>query len=163
MSPTERERVVVTTVVEVAPAQAFRVFVDEIDRWWKRTPRYRWVTHPTGTLSFEGSPPERLIERNAGAAIVIGRVLTWEPGRRLAFEWSGADISASDHTEVEVRFDPHPKGTRVTLEHRGLGALPPAHPARRGFEGEAFQAMFGYFWAILLTSYRFSTTGNGAP
>jgi uncharacterized protein YndB with AHSA1/START domain len=162
MSRIERERIVVTTVVELGPAQAFRLFTEEIDRWWKRTPRYRWAPGQSGTLSFEGTPPERLIERGSGSFHVVGRVLAWEPGQRVAFEWSDAEIATDDRTEVDVRFEPHPKGTRITLEHRGLGDLPAAHPARRGFQGEAFEAMFGYFWAFLLTSYRFGATPAGA-
>jgi uncharacterized protein YndB with AHSA1/START domain len=148
------ERVVVTTVVALAPETAFRVFTRDIDRWWRRTPRYRSLPGQSGALVFEGDPPERLVERFGDTTTVIGRVLAWEVGRRVRFEWSGGQIVQSDRTEVEVRFEPHGASTRVTLEHFGLGALPLAHPARGGFEGEAFEAMFGYFWADLLTAYR---------
>ena len=53
-----------------------------------------------------------------------------------------------------MRFEPHRDGTPVVLEHRGLAALPKDHPFRRGFTGDAFEAMVGYFWAEPLTAYR---------
>lgn len=159
MSEEQRqERVVVTTIVAVEPRAAFTVFTRDIDAWWKRSPRYRGLPGQAGALRFEGAPPARLVEVEVGAdrehTRVLGRVLAWEEGARVAFEWHGGELSAEDRTEVEVRFEPHAGGTRVTLEHRGLGALPLGHPARRGFSGEAFEAMFGYFWADLLVGYR---------
>lgn len=147
------ERVVVTTFVAVSPSDAFEVFTREIDLWWKQAPRYRRMAGQTGKLSFEGEPPAQLVEKGS-STVVLGRVLAWEAGKRLAFEWRGGELTERDHTEVEVRFEPHRGGTRVTLEHRGLGSLPSQHPARHGFSGEAFEAMFGYFWADLLTGYR---------
>ena len=45
----------------------------------------------------------------------------------------------------------------LPLEHRNLSALPPAHRARHGFSGEAFEAMQGDFWADLFSSYRTHT------
>lgn len=153
-SPARQERVVITTFVEVKPSAAFEVFTRDIDLWWKRSPRYRRMPGQAGKLSFEGTPPERLVESDGSGITVLGRVLTWEASKRIAFEWHGGDLSAADGTQVEVRFEAHRAGTRVTLEHRGLGALPADHPARRGFTGEAFEAMFGYFWADLITGFR---------
>jgi uncharacterized protein YndB with AHSA1/START domain len=152
--PSNEERVVVSTFVAVSPRDAFELFTREIDLWWKRSPRYRRMPGQAGTLSFDGEPPAQLIEKDGAGIIVLGRVLAWEAGKRLAFEWRGGELTESDRTEVEVRFDELRGGTRVTLEHRGLGSLPSQHAARHGFSGEAFEAMFGYFWADLLTGYR---------
>jgi uncharacterized protein YndB with AHSA1/START domain len=152
--PVQEERVVVTTFVAVQPDAAFEVFTREIDLWWKRTPRYRRMPGQKGSLAFEGAPPTQLVERDSTHAIVLGRVLAWEVGKRVTFEWRGGELTESDRTEVDVRFTAHRGGTQVTLEHRGLGSLPSQHPARHGFSGEAFEAMLGYFWADALTSYR---------
>jgi hypothetical protein len=154
MSIENKERVVVTTFVNLPPKTAFEIFTREIDSWWRKTPRYRRVQGSVGSLAFDGTPPERLVERGTAGETVLGRVLGWETGKRLAFEWYGGDFSKEDRSEVEVRFDQHRDGTRVTLEHKNLAALPLAHRARHGFSGEAFEAMLGYFWADLLTSYR---------
>jgi uncharacterized protein YndB with AHSA1/START domain len=153
-SQNQGERVVVTTFVERTPGDAFDSFTREIDRWWKRTPRYRSVPGANGKLGFEGSPPATLVETDGAAATVLARVLAWEPGKRLVLAWQGGDFDAGDGTEVDVSFEPNRGGTRITLEHRGLGSLPASHRVRRGFSGEAFEAMVGYFWADLLTSYR---------
>ena len=153
---TERteERVVVSTFVAVKPDAAFEIFTRDIDLWWRRTPRYRRMLEQAGTLAFEGTPPERLVEQGGASVTVLGRVLAWEAGKRLVFEWQAGELADALHSEVEVRFEPLRGGTRVTLEHRGLDQLPVNHPARRGLTGEAFGAMFGYFWADALASYR---------
>lgn len=153
--PAREERVVVSTFVDVSPRDAFELFTREIDLWWKRSPRYRRMPGQAGKLSFDGEPPAHLVEQDgSGGSVVLGRVLAWEAGQRVAFEWQGGELTQADRTEVEVRFAAHRGGTRVTLEHRGLGSLPSQHAARHGLSGEAFEAMFGYFWADLLTSYR---------
>jgi uncharacterized protein YndB with AHSA1/START domain len=155
--PAKEERVVVSTFVAVAPDDAFEVFTREIDLWWKQTPRYRRMPGQQGKLAFEGDPPMQLVEKDRSATIVLGRVLAWEAGKRVAFEWRGGELTEADRTEVEVRFTAHRDGTLVTLEHRGLGSLASQHPARHGFSGEAFEAMFGYFWADALTGLRLRT------
>jgi hypothetical protein len=160
MSSEESERVVVSTFVSLPPRDAFEIFTAQIDAWWKQTPRYRSMPGQTGKLGFEGSPPDRLVERararagEATASTVLARVLAWEVGKRLAFAWRAGDFSDATDSEVEIRFEALREGTRVTLEHRGLDRLPPQHPARRGLSGEAFAAMISYFWADLLTSLR---------
>ncbi len=154
MSTPSEERVVVTTFGAIQPATAFEVFTRDIELWWKQTPRYRRMPGQAGKLAFEGAPPERLVEKNQTTTHEIGRVLAWEAGKLLAFEWHGGDFGPADRTRVHVLFEAHRGGTRVTLEHTGLGALPAQHRARHGFSGEAFEAMLGYYWADLLTAYR---------
>jgi uncharacterized protein YndB with AHSA1/START domain len=153
-SANAQERVVVTTFVAVKPSAAFEIFTRDIDLWWRQSPRYRRMPGQTGKLSFEGTPPERLVERGGSTVTVLGRVLAWEAGKRLLVEWRGGALMDATHSEVEVRFEPLREGTRVTLEHKGIGMLPAGHPARHGLSGEAFEAMFGYFWADALVSYR---------
>lgn len=114
--------VVRTVEVAVDPATAFAVFTDEIDEWYERG-RYSW-NDPERAVSirFEGG---RLLELyGQGEPYEMGRVTVWEPGRRLAFVYRSVHLRL-EGTVVEVRFDAIEGGTRVTLEHQGLEALPP--------------------------------------
>jgi len=141
----------VTTVVEVDPAEAFEVFTRELDAWWKRGPRYR---SGNGALRFESGRGGRLVEAQGGGDLEIGRVLVWEPGERLVFEWRARNFAPGEVTEVEVRFERAERGTRVVLEHRGWEVIAAKHPVRHGLAGPAFTDMMGLWWAELLTSYR---------
>lgn len=150
-----RADVTVTTTVAVDPATAFAVFTEEIDLWWGRGPRYRFLRSATGVLRFEPGESGRLVEASADGEIwEVGRVLAWEPGARLAFEWRLTNFAPEERTEVEVHFEPTPEGTRVTVEHRGLLALPARHPARHGLDDRAHAAMIGRWWGALVASLR---------
>ena len=98
---------------------------------------------PTGTLALRGRATDAAgRDRRQGhdrARPCTGLGSRQAPGLRVA--WRRADRGRS--TQVEVRFDAHRSGTRVTLEHRGLE---PAARSRRAPRppGEAFAAMFGY-------------------
>jgi uncharacterized protein YndB with AHSA1/START domain len=61
-----------------------------------------------------------------GVECVWGRVLVWEPERRIVLVWqlnARWRFDPSLHTEVDVRFTAiDGRTTRVDLEHRGLEA-----------------------------------------
>jgi uncharacterized protein YndB with AHSA1/START domain len=123
---TETAVVVRTVEVGVDPDTAFSVFTDEIGEWYRSSP-YSWndASRAIG-IRFDGGVGGRLIEvwRDAdGEGFEIGRILGWEPGRRLVFQFRNA-LLPPVATEVEVRFEALSTGTRVTLEHRGLERLP---------------------------------------
>jgi hypothetical protein len=113
----------VTVAVEVAvePAVAFEMFTEEIGRWWRPGPmNWNYSDRAVG-MRIEPWVGGRWIEVHdeaTGEGFEHGRVLVWEPGRRLALRYAdrGHDI---DGTEVEVRFEAVDGGTRVSLEHRG--------------------------------------------
>jgi uncharacterized protein YndB with AHSA1/START domain len=113
--------VAVAVEVAVDPAAAFEIFTDEIGRWWRPGPlNWNYADRAIG-MRIEPGVAGRWIEvhdDSTGEGFEHGRVLVWEPGRRLVlrYEDRGHDI---DGTEVEVRFEPVEGGTRVTLEHRG--------------------------------------------
>jgi uncharacterized protein YndB with AHSA1/START domain len=131
------------------------VFTDEIDRWWRRGPRFRMAGSAASELRFEQDERgRRLIERTQASVQEIGRVLVWEPGRRVVFEWRASNFAPGEHTEVEVRFEATSDGTRVTLEHRGWDAIRGDHPARHGEQGRALGARIGAHWGELMTAYR---------
>ncbi|MGO9830440.1 MAG: SRPBCC family protein [Myxococcaceae bacterium] len=109
--------------VAASAERAFRVFTEGMDRWWPRE-------HHIGT-----SPLKRAVlePRSGGRWYAVfedgsecdtGRVLTWEPPRRLVLGWQITaqwKFDPSFLTEVEVTFTPEgPKRTLVQLEHRNL-------------------------------------------
>ena len=104
----------VTTLVAVDPIRAFDVFTSEIGQWWKSAPRYRFHPEKSGTMRFEPGVGGRLVEvhdAKTGAGFEVGRVLVWEPGARLVFEFRGRDFAPGECTEVEVRFEAEGKGS----------------------------------------------------
>jgi hypothetical protein len=136
----------VTVTVAVDPATAFVVFTEEIGDWYRAGVATFPRPAPATTLAFapdlRGPDAEtglrgpnagvgvggRLVEvgpDGAGEVVEHARVTVWEPGRRLVF----VDRRG---TEVDVRFEPAPDGTRVVLEHRGLDRLDPEDARKLG-------------------------------
>jgi uncharacterized protein YndB with AHSA1/START domain len=152
----DQARVQVTVAVE--PAAAFRIFTEEIDRWWRRGLKYRVAGVRRGILCMEAGVGGRLFESfesGAGTRVIeTGRVTAWEPPARLAFEWRATNFAPEETTEVEVVFRPSAGGTLVTVTHRGWSRLRPDHPARHGMEAAAFLRATGMWWADLMTSLR---------
>jgi hypothetical protein len=151
------DSVTVTTLLSVDPDTAFRFFTEEVDLWWRRGPRYRPEVRGPGTMRFQPGVGGRLLEvydESAGETFEIGRVLVWDPGARLVFDWRARNFEPGETTLVEVRFEKAEGGTRVVLEHRGWDSIPASHPFRRGWTGEAFSSMVGLLWADHLVSFR---------
>jgi uncharacterized protein YndB with AHSA1/START domain len=109
--------------VPVAPDEAFRAFTEEIDDWYERGP-HSW-NDPERAVAIRFAEGRLLELYEEGEPYEMGRVTAWEPGHRLAFAYRSVHLPRELKTEVEVRFEPAGTGTRVTLEHRGLEALPP--------------------------------------
>lgn len=108
--------------VEVPITEAFRLFTQEIGRWW-----------PLGTYSVgradatgcwvDGGPGGGIFETTTdGARHRWGTIMTWDPPRRLALTWHpGRD--PNDHTMLEVDFAaPSETRTRIELIHSGWRA-----------------------------------------
>lgn len=137
------DRVTVTTLVRVSPEEAFTVFTEQIDDWWRRGSQHR---RGTSIIRFDQG---KLVQVSESGAVELGRVQVWEPGERLVFKWRGPQWASSDQTEVEVRFESHDSGgTRVTLEHRGWADLRP---------GDAASSVIGLWWGDLLAAYAYRT------
>jgi uncharacterized protein YndB with AHSA1/START domain len=130
--------------VGCTPQHAFSVWTERTSLWW---PSSHTVSTEKGlSVVFEPFVGGRIFERtSSGEEHDWGRVLTWEPPRRLVYEWH-LRVDRVDATEVEITFDAVPQGTRVRVEHRGwerLGA--PGLERRRG-------NLAG--WGSLLPHYR---------
>jgi uncharacterized protein YndB with AHSA1/START domain len=149
----------VSVLVEVPPADAFRIFTEEIDQWWRRGFKYRVAGKRRGIIHLEPRVGGRLFESFEGSSgtkvVQTGTVTAWEPPSRLVFEWRAVNFEPSDaSTEVEVSFEESASGTMVTVIHRGWSKVRPDHPARHGLEVAAFIRMMGLWWGDLMSSLR---------
>ena len=163
--PGDQARVSVLVVVE--PPEAFRIFTEEIDQWWRRGRKYRASGRADGIIGLEPREGGRLyesFETPAGTRVVeTGRVTAWEPPERLVFSWRAVNFAPGEETEVEVRFEPSPGGTLVTVTHRGWSRIRPDHPARHGLEVPPFIRMLGLWWGEQMTSLREQAAGARSP
>ena len=90
------------------PAAAFDTVVDELTLELARL-----------GIEFDPGPEGRVVEGD----VDVGRVTTWKRGAALRLEWHPASWQPEITAEIELGFEPAGTGTRVTLEHRGLGPL----------------------------------------
>ncbi len=152
------DEVNVSVLVEVELEHAFAVFTQEIDQWWRRGLRYRIARGGRGVLHLEPRVGGRLFEAFETAAgpkqVSTGTVTVWEPPSKLVFEWRAVNFAPDEKTVVEVQFQPAPRGTLVTVKHRGWSRIRPDHPARHDLEVPAFIRMMGLWWGDLMTSLR---------
>jgi uncharacterized protein YndB with AHSA1/START domain len=139
--------VVRTVDVAVDPATAFEVFTDEIGEWYRSGP-HSWNDPDRAVgIRFEPGVGGRWIEvwdEATGEGYELGRVRAWEPGERLVVSYRNVHLPPAVETEIEVRFEPlRPGRTRVTLEHRGLDALPADELAL--WQSRAWIGFMGWF------------------
>lgn len=148
----------VTVRVDVAPAVAFEVFTAEIDRWWRRGPKYRHAGAAPGSIHLEprlgGRVYEQWRDADGDHHFELGRVELWQPPARLRFSWRNATFAEPERTEVEVEFAASGSGTLVTVRHRGFEQLRQDHPARHGQDDVAVARMLGLWWGEQLTAMR---------
>ena len=148
----------VSVQVAVLPAEAFEIFTQETDLWWRRGPQFRVAGNRRGTLGFEGGVGGRLFETFDTPAGPFthetGRITAWQPPHLLRFEWRGVNFKPGELTFVEVHFEASGAGTLVTVRHSGWSALPTNHPARHGLVGPDFSRRIGLHWGQLMTAFR---------
>lgn len=108
--------------VTVPAADAFDIFINQIDSWWPLATHSVGRQHATGCY-FEGRKGGRIYESHADGSLHLwGTVTEWKPPERVVFSWHpGRDESTAQ--EVELRFVDLGGRTRVELEHRGWEAL----------------------------------------
>ena len=152
------DQVRVTLAVAVPQDVAFDIFTNEIDRWWRKGPRFRQAGMSAGMIRLEAGVGGRLFESVESGGVervfVVGRVRAWEPPSRLVFTWKNQVFAANEDTEVEVTFAATASGTLVTVVHRGWAGLRPDHPARHSMPVDEFIRSLGGWWGDLMSSMR---------
>ncbi len=152
------DQVRVSVRVRVPSDEAFRLFTEEIDPWWRRGLKFRASGANPGVMHLEPRVGGRLYEEigERRTQVAFGTVLVWEPPERLVLEWRNVNFTEDERTEVEVEFVPTAGGdaTLVTVTHRGWSAIRPDHPVRHGLKVDAFIHMTGMRWNDLMVSFR---------
>ena len=177
------DRVRASVLVRVPQAEAFALFTEHIDAWWRRGLRFRHAGARAGLIHLEPRVGGRLfesfdIERGESSGVSgpsgpnervveVGRVLEWTPPRRLVFSWRSANFTPTQSTSVEVTFDVVHAGTMVTVVHSGWAGIPADHPVRHGQAVAAFLRTMGLWWGEQLGSLRLlarsATSGMPPP
>lgn len=137
--------------IECTPAHAFETWTGRATSWW---PPEHTVSHePHAEIVFEPRTAGRIFERTAGGReIEWGRILEWDPPRRLRYLWHIATEPANA-TEVEIVFREIPgPATRVEIEHGGWDEL--------GDVGHAWRDANRAGWDGVLPAY-IADTGAG--
>ena len=134
--------------VAASMARAFEVFTAGIGSWWPL------VGHSVGddrseSIEMECHVEGRLVERiQGGEEAEWGRVLTWDPPRRVVFSWYPGRMGQTP-TEVEVRFEAIDEDrTRVQLEHRGWERVTPERLEVRPSYVEGWGVVLGHYAAV---------------
>lgn len=140
-------------LVRVDRATAFRVFTEEIDRWWRRGPRFRAGGRHESVVHLEprlGGGLFEIVSLPSGKkTLQTGTITAWEPPTRLLVTWRAVNFRPGEATEVEVTFTERQSGTWVEIVHRGWSSIRPDHPVRHGSPPPKFLAEMAFFWADL--------------
>lgn len=112
-----------SVVVKTSQERAFSVFTNGIDRWWPR--QHHIGTSPMKSAVLEPRTGGRWYTTSQdGTECDAGRVLAWDPPRRVVLAWQITaqwQFDPNFVTEVEVTFTPTgARETLVELEHRNL-------------------------------------------
>lgn len=136
--------------VDVPQERAFRVFTENVDAWWPRNHKIGPAALKTAVMEPQQGGRWYEIDED-GSQCEWGKVLVWDPPRRLVLAWQINGEWQFDPeliTEIEVIFTPEgPRRTRVDLEHRYLERMGPlGEGMRKTFESECgWPGLLGLF------------------
>ena len=139
--------------VEAPLERAFSVFTAQMGRWWPKS-HHIGKTAMTDCV-IEPAVGGRWFERcQDGSECTWGKVLVWEPPRRLVLAWQLDGEFTYDPslvTEVEVQFVALAPGrTRVDFEHRELERLAAVVAGEQGMDAG---------WGMILAQYAADAAG----
>lgn len=142
-----------TIHVAVPIEKAFQVFVEKMGQWWPAT--HHIGAEPFHDVVVEPKQGGRWFELDSkGAECQWGRVLLWEPPRRLILSWQmqpdwKVDLDREKGSEVALLFVAEgPSATRLEFEHRYIER-----------HGTGFEKLFEGVnspggWTAVLASYQ---------
>lgn len=132
-----------TVTVDCAVEEAFRVFTADAQSWW-----------PVDSHSISADVREIVFEEREGGEVYEistggekghwATVLEWEPPNRLVLAWNILERDPVA-TELEVRFVPQGRATRVELEHRGWDALAEGAAEKRDSYDTGWEHVLGLY------------------
>lgn len=141
-------------IVEAPLDRAFRVFTANMGSWWPKS-------HHIGAAELEDCVIEPRVggrwyeQGEDGTTCEWGKVLAWDPPRRLVLAWqldAGFEYDPKLLTEVEVRFTSLGlQRTRVDFEHRNL--------ERFGDSAEPLRGRMDAGWGEILDGYAVTAAG----
>jgi hypothetical protein len=110
----------VVKFVEVAcpPDRAFEIFTFGIGQWWPLLTHSVYRNEAASVVMGAGIGAEIVETSATGERSTWGTIVTWEPGRSVAFTWRPG-LPVEQTTDVVVRFTPTERGTLVELVHTG--------------------------------------------
>lgn len=136
------DALVVEFEVGTSLARAFATRTERCAIWW---PPAHTVSGDAAAITFEPYSGGRIFERSVeGVEYEWGRMLDWEPPRRLRYRWH-LFFDPSEATEVEVTFTAVAERTAVRLEQTGWDRL--------GEPGVQRRARTGAVWARLVPAF----------
>jgi uncharacterized protein YndB with AHSA1/START domain len=139
--------IVQTVTVAVAPRRAFELFTGRMGDWWLAS--HHIAEKPFVAIVIEPRAGGRWFERDAdGGECPWGKVLVWDPPRRVLLAWQlKSDFSYDPDfvTELEIAFEPDGNGTRVTLTHNDLHKFGDAAPRVVAGMNEGWALLLGGF------------------
>lgn len=150
----------VKVTLDAPPHRAFTVFTEHCDEWWPRM--YRLGAAERTDLRIERRAGGRWYETTAdGGQCDWGRVLSYQPSRRLTLSWQigvgfAAEPDPDRASRVDVRFAGDATvGTEVTLVHSELPRLGEGWESMR----DSVAARTG--WPGILQAYRTVASMSG--
>ncbi|GAA1865540.1 SRPBCC family protein [Pseudonocardia ailaonensis] len=139
-----------TVSLAVPVERAFEVFTGSINSWWPH--QFHIGAAEVAEVVLEPRVGGRWYERGVdGTECDWGRVLAWEPPRRLLFTWqiNGSwqfDPDPENASEIEAVFREDGAGSVVQVEHRLFERLAGGEAINAAIDG-------GGGWALLLDGY----------
>jgi uncharacterized protein YndB with AHSA1/START domain len=138
-------------VVPLSPEEAFLLFTDGMATWWPLTTHSVAQEHAV-SCRFEPLAGGRIFEiDDQGTEVEWGRVLVFEPPRRLVCTWyPGRGPQTAQ--QLEIVFEAESGGTAVSLEHRGWATLAEDALELRSNYDRGWDSVLGRFVASVTTS-----------